>query len=784
MVSRAELKEYLTENLDNLIKILKEPDKVLTNEGKDTEKICEALVKASIAVDPESFFSIISSVLESGPALPRLIEELLLRMFQESRCRVSFESIKSKEEKFKYCPVGPNGPNLQSEQVISEVLELRTENEGLRMLLDDCNHFLLSIKEDSREIDSVSYKLLKSLKQNLASRSTLPSLAKRDTDSAILSIDQSHSLDLSYMDNSHTSKHLLAQYNKSQAKIAQISDNSHDFETSFTCRTSSVVSISNKTLKLFKNFQQAANKKLQSLNEKLTNLHIQISDTKFNIHLLASQKLETKNDRAELELCRKYLKKVLEDKEQLQDFYEDLKQEKKELEIRFVKNTLNLETQLQLKSSKLQEKADQIMKLESKLESIHKSDKSGSEGRLEQLIITNVTLQGEISILESQNARMRSQIEQDESRYKSFSQELDLTNNSKSSELFDSKPLNKDREISELREALRTISERFEKDKENLLKDLEESRQDMEVQIFRLKQEKAYQESICKDLQKHLNEVHAEKQVMEKELLWLRQICERHGKSPRHSKPDEFVSSLEFDISKSIEVPDKSNTLPHKTIQDAILEELNEISVDLKKKRKTDLNTCMIFELVKNTLAHMIKIYEAIESETSGTQVYKETARNLSDVVSKLKLKVRNIEEESVILNKRIDQSLYDKVYTEPGARISDREQNELLQYYKKQLQIEKAKVLEKKHVIKLHKEQINYLKQTLRDLQFELGKINTVDFEYIKAVFISLIKEIPQQSEKTESIIGLLSSLLNLSESDRASLRETRTSPFSLINN
>jgi ABC-type enterochelin transport system substrate-binding protein len=91
---------------------------------------------------------------------------------------------------------------------------------------------------------------------------------------------------------------------------------------------------------------------------------------------------------------------------------------------------------------------------------------------------------------------------------------------------------------------------------------------------------------------------------------------------------------------------------------------------------------------------------------------------------------------------------------------------------------------LEKKHVIKLHKEQINYLKQTLRDLQFELGKINTVDFEYIKAVFISLIKEIPQQSEKTESIIDLLSSLLNLSESDRASLRESRTSPFSLINN
>jgi hypothetical protein len=297
-----------------------------------------------------------------------------------------------------------------------------------------------------------------------------------------------------------------------------------------------------------------------------------------------------------------------------------------------------------------------------------------------------VTLQGEISILESQNAKMRSQIELEESRYKSFSQELDLTNNSKSSELFDSKPLNKDREISELREALRTISERFEKDKENLLKDLEESRQDMEVQIFRLKQEKAYQESICKDLQKHLNEVYADKQLMEKELLWLRQICERHGKSPRHSKPDEFVSSLEFEISKSIEIPDRSNTLPHKTIQDAILDELNEISVDLKKKRKTDLNTCMIFDLVKNTLAHMIKIYEAIESETSGTQVYKETARNLSDVVSKLKLKVRNIEEESVILNKRIDQSLYDKVYTEPSAIIRNSYRLRKLKFWKRNM--------------------------------------------------------------------------------------------------
>ena len=49
-------------------------------------------------------------------------------------------------------------------------------------------------------------------------------------------------------------------------------------------------------------------------------------------------------------------------------------------------------------------------------------------------------------------------------------------------------------------------------------------------------------------------------------------------------------SQTKDSISKSIEVPDKSNTLPHKTIQDAILEELNEISVDLTASELANRN--------------------------------------------------------------------------------------------------------------------------------------------------------------------------------------------------
>lgn len=777
MLSSDYLSTYISQTFPKLVKILSKPP-----ESQDfpttNPKLSKKLLKLSLALNPPTIQSIFASLI--SPSLPaeRLTQAFIFELFPKSFNSTSSEQIqdcqflKSKTNKILET-------SSINDHLLAEIQKLQTENEGFKRLLEDCNYFLNSLKENSPDLSEESCEMLKSLKSSLASKSTTVS-KQRSFEKTNLLINSNEESDV-YSNLAGFLLYERAKVNKlktlgyiTDAQLAQI-------ETQLLLtpyeKSPTMISIPN-TLQLLssniESFQSETIQKLKSLNSSLSNLQIQISDYKYS--------QESKPEQKDLKLCQKYLKKVISDKEQLQDFYEDLKSEKKNLEIRFLKNTINLENQLKTKTAELNTKHEKVQQLESKLESLQNltinSQNTGIHSQLEQLLITKVSLQGEISVLESQNVKMRSVLESEEQKSKSFSIELDSGKNFRLSDLSDKQVIGKDKEIQELKDALRTISDRYEQDKENLLRDLEESRQDMEVQIFRLRQEKAYQESVCKDLQKHLQELSKEKEVAEKELAWLRQICERQTKSVKSSKFDnEVVSSFEFEISKSIEVPDGPNTLPYKTIQDAILEELNEISIDLKKKRKIDLNNVTIFELIKNTLAHMIKIQDAIESETSSSNNYRETSRNLSDVLSKLKLKIRNIEEESIILNKKLDQCEFDRVLTEPSGKLSNKEHKELLQYYKKQLQIEKAKVLEKKHVIKLHKEQISFLKQNVREIQFELGKMKVVDFEYIKNIYKSFIKEIPILQNRLEAIAELLGKLLGFSEAEQVAVRDQRSS-------
>jgi hypothetical protein len=769
--------ELLNESTEKIRENLSTLDPMFNDLGRNLEKISETLVKSCIVLNPEYIFSIFS-FLRDKPFIQKpseVMQALLMNLKKIS-------SHSKQEFKIECDPLVPdvihNKSELQTEQTFADVRELRAENEKLRLLLDNCNQFIGSLKEDSQILDSACSKQLKSLKINLASKSTLPSLARRDTDSHLSSINESQSLDLSFVGNKSEKSGNLKMV-LSEDLNTRSSKEPLEVPSSHPCFISAQSSLNLAKLSSpllpfkpffssFSNFQSTLTKKLRILTDQLTNLQIQVSDIKFQLHLKS-----TKDQNNELQVFQKYLQKVLQDKEELQDLCEELKNDKKNLENRLVKNAINLESQLKCKNEEISSKNEKILELESKYFSkIDSKMNSVIDSRLEQLIITNVSLQGEISALEGKNAKIKSKFLADESKCKSFTQDSEISG--PSSDLFDCRT-GKDQEIKDLREALQMVSERYERDKEIMLKDLEESRQDMEVQIFRLKQEKAYQESVCKDLLKHLQDLNSEKQLMEKELIWLRQVFDQRV------QPEEAHSSIDLEISKSVEVAEKSQMYRQKTIQDTILEELTEISVDLKKKRKTDFNTFTIFELVRNTLAHMIKIQEVIETETSSN-IFRETSRNLSDVVSKLKLKVRNIEEESIILNKRVDLTSFDRVNTEPSPRL-DRGNNELLQYYKKQLQIEKAKVLEKKHVIQLHKEQTAFLKQNLRDLQFELGRVKQVDFEYIKSVFIAFLKNIPRLPSQAEAVLDQLSSLLNLSEYEKNSVCRLESS-YVLINN
>ena len=407
--------------------------------------------------------------------------------------------------------------------------------------------------------------------------------------------------------------------------------------------------------------------------------------------------------------------------------------------------------------------------------------------KYELLLIENLSLKGDILNFDGELTKIRVAKELvEELQTKSIIQEKiikELQNNNKE-ESSSSLELNvhnikEEIELQELREALRTISERYEQDKENILRDCEESRQDMESQLFRLKQEKAYLESVNKDIQQHLKAALNEKEALEKEVYRVHQLVEKlkESKVPKIYQKNEtdLASSLDFDLTHSFEIPETSNTFQLKSFQDAVIEQFNEISMEIQKNHH-DMNIVNTVTLIKNTLVHMIKIKETLQEESSIDPNFRAISKNLSDVFSKLRLRVKNIEEESFILNRKIDEiDITHRVKTEPSFRISEREGNELIFYYKKQLQIEKAKVLEKKHVIKLHKEQISFLKNNTKEMQVEYNKLKAIYLES-KEVFKNIVKKLPIFENDIEKIIENLLKVFAFSLSETVDIFDQRS--------
>ena len=520
-----------------------------------------------------------------------------------------------------------------------------------------------------------------------------------------------------------------------------------------------------------------------------------------------------KNQLKSLTTSLNFTKKIpKQTEENIQKFFESLLKECENLEQTFLKNYSKLESklkscqdQIETKEKKVILLKSEVSKLKSEVTRVNEEEKTSknlknsnfgtfkseniktdkiktkffnkrqkfmkkSQSKQEIFSEENKKLLAEIEKLKSVIKTQENRIKDLEEKIKDDEDSLDLNFNSIKDAL----------EIQELREALRTISEKYETDKENLLKDCEECRKDMEVQIFRLKQEKAYSESICKDIQKHLTEVSKEKELMEREIFSLNQQLERNyilrALTPAQKSETDYFSNSELEFTYSLEIIEKSNTMPSKSFQETFNEKLNEISLDIQKTETLSHDAINTIHFLKHTLGHMLSIKEMIDEEVSANKNFKKVSLNLSDIFSKLKQRIKTIEDESVILNKKMDESDYQpRIQTEPCINHSDRNSKELLFYYKKQLQIEKAKVLEKKHVIKLHKEQILFLKKNLRDLQNEGKTKNLTNDEYFKEIFKNFIREVPFFPENIENKLSVLFKFLQFSTNEAKCILEER---------
>lgn len=345
-------------------------------------------------------------------------------------------------------------------------------------------------------------------------------------------------------------------------------------------------------------------------------------------------------------------------------------------------------------------------------------------------------------------------------------------------------------EIQELRAALRSVSERYEQEKETILRDCEESRQDIETQMFRLHNEKAYIEVKFKDTEKFLADVVKEREKQEGNIASLRNEIERLKDAKlvenvnkisysRRGSDDNLVSaSGDFDLTESL---DKFAAVNSDDLLEILQEEINEIVSEVLKNNLLPINFIENIEILKEIVGTLARVKKLLDSEIglAGSAGSKTIDGRLLEVLNMLKMKIAVLEQdrtEQAKRNEELSKHEHFEVRTEPSPRMSSPRllgTNSSLEssiFIKKQLQMEKSRVIEKKHEIHLHKEQIAYLKKNVRDLQIELERVSELDLSHVKQIWLSLGKEIPILNATAESLIEVFMKMLGFSQNDIAS--------------
>ena len=388
------------------------------------------------------------------------------------------------------------------------------------------------------------------------------------------------------------------------------------------------------------------------------------------------------------------------------------------------------------------------------------------------LLLENFSLKSEILELEGINVKIRTT----ENELKSAKERIDWLekvnkelsmNKADSDDSLDLPSGNiKDAiEIQELRAALHNITEKCEQDKEILIRDMIESRQDMENQVFRIQNEKIFIESNLKDCQKIIQESQREKDrlyiqisSLKKDLDRLKDLqtsetsCKR-----RRSSELQFAPSYDFELSESIE----------KYNPGCICEEMNEILEALKNLGLVN-DAGIDLMGVNKTLETTKKIREVVEKEDSSSKDT-DLDQKISQMFNRFKAKIVELEtklkENTMIVKKNT------VVNTEPSPRRSSPYHNPI----NHQVQVEKSKLMNKKNEILLHKEQIVALKKNIRDLQQELEKSKKIDLGYIREGWVSFAKELGIQSTSTENLMEVFMKLLGFTNNDVKILQNER---------
>jgi hypothetical protein len=333
------------------------------------------------------------------------------------------------------------------------------------------------------------------------------------------------------------------------------------------------------------------------------------------------------------------------------------------------------------------------------------------------------------------------------------------------------------------------MSERYEQEKENLIKDIIESRQDMETQIFRLQNEKNYTDVKLKEAEKQINDMNREKERLESILLNTKKEVERlkdcktiDSRTPGSRRgSSELQGSGDFELTESID----KFAVNSNDLYEVLQEELNEIVFKLQENglMQDEGSTVQILRKSSQVLVSIKDFLMQVSKEkidlndipNSLSQLFSSMSQELSSLSRCLQLNHNEILEKEKKIQELLKAEHFE-IRTEPSPRSST-PGFELSSSIKHQLQLEKSKLISKKHEIRLHKEQIAALKQNIRDLQGEIENSCKVDLSSLKDLWWAVGKEIPLLTKNTEDLIETFMRKLGFNHKDFALMVNERKS-------
>ena len=338
-------------------------------------------------------------------------------------------------------------------------------------------------------------------------------------------------------------------------------------------------------------------------------------------------------------------------------------------------------------------------------------------------------------------------------------------------------------EIQELRAALRSISERYEQEKETILRDCEESRQDMETQMFRLRNEKAYIEVKFRDIEKLLSDVIREKEKQDGIILNLKKDIERLKDSKNNEisqkidsrRGSDDVCISDFELTESV---DKFGQVNSNDLYELLLEEINEIALEIANSQILSPQSKISKNLIYKLIDVSKKNKELITKEL-GNISNKGLDELLIDTFNKFKQRINALElDKAENEAKKEEYVKYERleVQSEPSPRgLTPNVSIESSLIIKKELQMIKLRLDEKKHKIYLHKQQITSLKKNIRELQIELYIALKVYIIYLRELWINLNKEIQIASTNGEKILEIFMKMLGFNSKEIICLHNER---------